>query len=62
MKIEINIDETRFKDVLDKELEAFSKEELHDIIAKGMHEYIVNDEIMKSLLRQVSRSLQFYQH
>lgn len=49
MKIEINLDETRFKDVLDNELNAFSKDELHEIIRKAMSEYLANDEEMKKL-------------
>ena len=32
MEIKINVDETMFKDVLENELKAFSKEELHEIV------------------------------
>ena len=32
MEIKIEVDETKFKDVIEKELNAFSKEELHEII------------------------------
>ena len=36
MKIEINLDETRFKDLVDDELGRFSNKELHDIIKKAI--------------------------
>lgn len=49
MEIKINVEESRFKDVLEKELAAFSQEELHKIIAEAMHEYLMNDEILKIL-------------
>ena len=49
MEIKINVDETRFKDVLEKELEAFSKEELHEIVRECIVESLRNSEDLKSL-------------
>ena len=49
MELKINIDESRFKDVLENELQAFSKEELHEIIRKGLIECLSNKEQMKEL-------------
>lgn len=49
MELKIEIDETRFKDVLENELKAFSKEELHEIIHQSMEGYLKNSEIIKSL-------------
>lgn len=53
MKLEINVDETMFKDVLEKELEAFSKEELHDILKGCIIEFFKsNDNIKKMFLTE----------
>ena len=61
MELKINIDESRFKDVLENELQAFSKEELHEIIRKGKEkngwhngEYEAND-----LLKEAARTINF---
>lgn len=43
MEIKINVDETMFKDVLEKELNAFSKEELHEIIRECIAEVLRSD-------------------
>ena len=39
MEVKIQVDETKFKDVLENELAAFSPEDLHDIIAECIGEY-----------------------
>lgn len=39
MEVKIQVDETKFKDVLENELDAFSPEDLHDIIAECIGEY-----------------------
>ena len=49
MEIKINLDETRFKDVLDNELKAFNKEELHDIIRQAMLKFLNEDASMREL-------------
>lgn len=49
MEIKINVDETKFKDVIENELNAFSKEELHDIIRECIVEALHNDNTLKCL-------------
>ena len=49
MEIKINVDETRFKDVLENELNAFSKEELHEIIRECIIEALHNDDNLKKI-------------
>ena len=49
MELILNIDESKFKDVLDRELEAFSKEELHDIIRECLINCLSNTETLQSL-------------
>lgn len=56
MEIKINVDELKFKDVLEKELNAFSKEELHEIIRECICEYFRNTDtdIIKNLFTERS--------
>lgn len=49
MEIKINVDEVKFKDVIEKELNAFSKEELHEIIRECIIESLHNDDTLKGL-------------
>ena len=49
MKIEINLDETRFKDLVDGELEKFSDEELHDILSAALKKYVVDNNVISGL-------------
>lgn len=49
MEIKINVDEIKFKDVLENELNAFSKEELHEIIRECIIEVLHNDNTIKNL-------------
>lgn len=49
MEVKINVEESRFKDVLENELEAFSREELHSIIENAMKEYLMNDEMLQKI-------------
>ena len=48
MELKIDIDETKFKDVIEKELGAFTKEELHDIIKDCIVKAFNSEEIFKS--------------
>lgn len=48
MELKINVDETKFKDIIEKELEAFSKEELHDIIRDMIVESFKTDNVLQS--------------
>ena len=49
MELKINIDETMFKDVIEKELKAFSSEELHEIIRECIVEALKTDGMLKGL-------------
>lgn len=49
MELKINIDETMFKDVIEKELKAFSQEELHEIVRECIVEALKTDGSLKSL-------------
>ena len=49
MEIKINVDDNAFNDIIKKELDAFSKEELHDIIIKMIEESFRSSDIMKDL-------------
>ena len=49
MELKINIDETMFKEVIEKELNAFSKEELHEIIRECIVEALKNNSTLKGL-------------
>lgn len=44
MKVEINVDETQFKDILDKELQDLPKEILQNIIAESIRGYFQQDD------------------
>ena len=52
MEIKINIDESKFQEVLEKELGAFTQEELHSIMKDAIREYLNKEEILKSLINQ----------
>ena len=49
MKLEINVDETMFKDILEKELKAFSEEELHEILRGCITEFFKNSDDLKKM-------------
>lgn len=55
MELKINIDETMFKDVLEKELKAFSSEELHEIIRECIVEAMKTNGSLKSLFIKPKR-------
>lgn len=52
MEIKINIDESRFKDVLEKELEAFSQEEIKAILEQAMKEYLNREDVLKEFVER----------
>ena len=56
MKLEINVDETMFKDVLEKQLEAFSEEELHDILRSCIVEFFKSDDNIKKMFLEEKRN------
>lgn len=55
MELKINIDETMFKDVLEKELKAFSSEELHKIIRECIIEALKTDGSIRNLFIKPKR-------
>ena len=50
MEIKINIDESKFQEVLEKELAAFSQEEIHAIMKSAFEEYLRREDVLKGLL------------
>jgi len=50
MEIKINIDESKFQEILEKELGAFTQEELHAIMKEAFKEYIKREDILKELI------------
>ena len=47
MELKIQIDETMFKDIIEKELAAFTKEELHEIIRGMIEESMRNYNLLR---------------
>lgn len=43
MELKINIDETQFKDVMEKELKALTPEQLTDIFKEAIKQYLLSD-------------------
>jgi len=52
MEIKINIDESKFQELLEKELGAFTQEELHSIMKDAIREYLNKEEVLKNLINQ----------
>ena len=52
MEIKINIDESKFQEVLEKELGAFTQEELHSIMKNAIREYLNKEEVLDKLINQ----------
>lgn len=52
MEIKINIDESKFQEVLEKELGAFTQEELHEILGQAMKEYLNKEDVIKTYLEK----------
>lgn len=52
MEIKINIDESKFQEVLEKELGAFTQEELHAILGEAMKEYLNKEDVIKTYLEK----------
>ena len=50
MEIKINIDESKFQEVLEKELGAFTPEEIHAIMKEAFKEYLNREDILKELI------------
>ena len=52
MEIKINIDQSKFQEVLEKELAAFTQEELHSIMKEALKEYFSKEEVLKNIVNQ----------
>lgn len=52
MEIKINIDESKFQEVLEKELGAFSQEEIHSIMKDAIKEYLNKEEVLKDMINK----------
>lgn len=52
MEIKINIDESKFQEVLEKELGAFTQEELHSIMKDAIREYLNKEEVLKDIINK----------
>lgn len=52
MEIKINIDESKFQEVLEKELGAFTQEELHSIMKDAIKEYLNKEDVLKNLINR----------
>lgn len=52
MEIKINIDESKFQEVLEKELGAFTQEELHSIMRNAIKEYLNKEDVLNKLINQ----------
>ena len=59
MELKINIDETMFKDVIEKELKAFSQEELHEIVRECIVEALKTDGALKGLFIKPKNSYSY---
>lgn len=49
MKIEINLDESRFKNLVDDELGRFTDGEIHDILHDAIRQYVMDSDVISSL-------------
>lgn len=52
MEIKINIDESKFQEILEKELGAFTPEEIHAIMKEAFKEYLNREDVLKELINQ----------
>lgn len=52
MEIKINIDESKFREVLEKELGAFTQEEIHGIMREAIREYLNREDVLKTIIDQ----------
>ena len=52
MEIKININESKLQEILEKELGAFTQEELHSIMKDALKEYFSKEEVLKNIVNQ----------
>ena len=52
MEVKININESKLQEILEKEMEAFTQEELHSIMKDALKEYFSKEEVLKNIVNQ----------
>ena len=52
MEVKININETKLQEILEKEMGAFTQEELHSIMKDALKEYFSKEEVLKNIVNQ----------
>ena len=52
MEVKININESKLQEILEKELGAFTQEELHSIMKEVLKEYFSKEEVLKNIVNQ----------
>lgn len=52
MEIKININESKLQEILEKEMGAFTQEELHSIMKDALKEYFSKEEVLKNIVNQ----------
>ena len=52
MEVKININESKLQEILEKELGAFTQEELHSIMKEALKEYFSKEEVLKNIVNQ----------
>lgn len=50
MQININVDETQFKELMDKSLAALPEEKLQEVVLEGFRTYLTNTNVLKELI------------
>ena len=54
MELKINVDETKFGELINDELSNFTKEEIHEICREGLMKIMSNQESLQSILPKES--------
>lgn len=52
MEVKININESKLQEILEKEMGAFTQEELHSIMKDALKEYFSKEEVLKNIINQ----------
>lgn len=52
MEVKININESKLQEILEKEMGAFTQEELHSIMKDALKEYFSKEEVLNNIVNQ----------
>ena len=52
MEVKININESKLQEILEKEMGAFTQDELHSIMKEALKEYFSKEEVLKNIVNQ----------